>query len=88
MYTFESKTNTARPDADAKIAIRCPKVMRQMINDAATLRDVSPTEIVLSALEHEFARFMIYGEDFYEKWAPIITKHQQRRFSHAPVVPH
>ncbi len=85
---YEPHSNTNRPDADCKIAIRCPKIMKQMVLNAATLRDVSPTEIVLGALEHEFARFMIYGEDFYDTWAPIITKHQQRRFVHSSVVEH
>lgn len=84
----EPKTNTTRPDADSKLEVRCPRVLRQIVNDAATVRGISVTEVVLNALELEFSRFMIYGEDFYEKWVPMIVRQQQRRLSHKRVVPH
>ena len=86
MNAYPPKTNDNRPEPKASFNYRGPKLLKKLIRNAATLRNCSETEIFLSAMENEFGRMMVYGENFYEKWEPIISKQQARRFNPLLVV--
>ncbi len=85
---YPTHTNTTRPEAEAVFSVRGPKILKQLVRNAATLRQCSETEVILSALENELGRMMVYGEDFYVMWALRIAQQQARRFPHASVVRH
>lgn len=54
-----------RPLLDERITIRLPGALLHDCLDAAARRNCSVNEIVLNALENEFARLITYRADYY-----------------------
>ncbi len=74
---YPPKTNTNRPPAEYRLTIRLPKLLETDINNEAHWRQVSVAEVVLSALENEFARKATYILNYYSDLRPLIQKAQE-----------
>lgn len=77
--SYPPGTNRNRPPTlKSPICFKAPKALHTLINNEATRRRVSVSEVILNALENEFGRKANYVLDFYEEVLPQIQKAQDR----------
>ena len=77
---YPPKTNTTRPILlPNPKSIRFPRDLWTDILNEATRRDVSITEVVLNAVENEFARKATYLLNYYIDIRPLARKEQAQR---------
>lgn len=60
-----------RPILDERITIRLPECLLSDCLDTAARRNCSVNEVVLNALENEFARLLTYRTDYYRDLRPL-----------------
>lgn len=65
-----------RPILDERMTIRLPGALLTDCLDAAARRNCSLNDVVLGALENEFARIVAYRADYYRDLRPFILRQQ------------
>lgn len=75
-----------RPKLISRLTFRLPEELLADILAAATRRRCSANEVVVNALENEFARVLTYHLHYYSVLRPLALQCQQNRVLQTPVV--
>jgi len=65
-----------RPVLDERMTIRIPGALLSDCLDAASRRNCSLNDVVLGALENEFARILAFRADYYRDLRPVLAGEQ------------
>lgn len=62
-----------RPMLDERMTVRMPGELLGLILDSAARRNCSANDVVLTALENEYARIAAFSSDFYRDLLPFVA---------------
>lgn len=65
-----------RPLLDERISVRVPSVLLALLLRAASRRNCSVNDVVVNAVENDFARIAGFASDFYLDIVPLLTRSQ------------
>lgn len=65
-----------RPVLDERMTIRIPGALLSDCLDAAARRNCSLNDVVLNALENDFARIVAFRSDYYRDLRPLLSGEQ------------
>lgn len=71
-----------RPILDERMTIRIPGTLLSDCLDAAARRSCSLNDVVLGALESEFARIVAFRADYYRDLRPLLADGQSDNVRH------
>lgn len=62
-----------RPMLDERMTVRMPGELLGLILSSAARRNCSANDVVLTALENEYARIAAFSSDFYRDLLPLVA---------------